>query len=84
MEEFFPGSVHLGLVKDPAPYFPHDDDPFSNDVAQIANILGKTTKKVAFEMEAYGARNQACHDGVSSLIHKWHWWPNSYQATSWI
>lgn len=60
-------------MNDPGPYFPLDETQFSNDVAKAGKILGKTSKQVFFEIEAYAARNQACHNDVKNLIHKCHW-----------
>ena len=57
----------------PEPYFPFDDTPFSNEVAKAAKALGMTIKQVVFEIEAYAARNQTCHNDVKNLIHKCHW-----------
>lgn len=60
-------------MRDLEPYFPLDDTPFSNEMAKAAKIPGNTTKQVVFEVEAYAARNQACHNDVKDLIHKCHW-----------
>lgn len=71
-----PKQLHIGLVRDPEPYFLLDDTgaiPFSNGMAKAAKIPGDITKQVVFEIEAYAARNQACHNDIKNLIHKCHW-----------
>ena len=72
-ENEFRKKLRIGLVNDLGPYFPLDETPFSNDVAKAARILGKTRKQVFFEIKAYAARTQACHNDVKNLIHKCHW-----------
>lgn len=46
---------------------------FSSEVAKSVKILGKTTKQVVFENEAYAVKNHACQSDVKSLVHKCHW-----------
>lgn len=85
-ENVFRDLLHLGLVKDPEPYFPHDDTSFSKDVAKAAITPGNITKQVVCDIVVYVARDQACHKDVKNLIHKYHWHKLAelLSSTSWL